>query len=59
MLGIGGVLTALAIRYLPGRGGPSPADGFKMHGAPTSAQLPGVIAAALAALIFGAVLGAC
>jgi hypothetical protein len=53
------VLTALAIRYLPGRGGPSPADGFKMHGAPTSAQLPGVIAAALAALIFGAVLGAC
>ena len=57
MLGIGGVLAALAIGYLPGRGGPSPADGFKLHGPPTPAQLPGVIAAALATLIFGAVLG--
>ncbi len=43
--------------YLPGTGGASPADGFKMHKAPTPAQLPGVILAALATLIFGAVLG--
>jgi H+/Cl- antiporter ClcA len=57
VLFIGGVLAALAIRYLPGGGGPSPAGGFKMHGAPTAAQLPGVIFAALATLIFGAVLG--
>ena len=28
VLAVGGVLAALAIRYLPGRGGPSPADGF-------------------------------
>ena len=28
MLVIGGVLAALAIRYLPGHGGPSPAPGF-------------------------------
>ena len=37
VLAIGGLLVALAIRYLPGRGGPSPAGGFKMHGAPAIA----------------------
>jgi chloride channel protein, CIC family len=57
VLAVGGVLAAVAICYLPGRGGPSPAGGFKMHGPPTGAQLPGVIAAALATLIFGAGLG--
>ena len=57
VLALGGLLTALAIRYLPGRGGPSPAGGFKMHGAPTIAELPGVVLAALATLVFGAVLG--
>jgi H+/Cl- antiporter ClcA len=57
VLAVGGVLTALAITYLPGRGGPSPAGGFKMHGPPTREQLPGVILAALATLIFGAALG--
>lgn len=57
MLVIGGVLAALAIQYLPGRGGPSPAGGFKMHGPPTPVQLPGIILAALATLVFGMVLG--
>jgi H+/Cl- antiporter ClcA len=57
VLAVGGILTGLAIQYLPGRGGASPADGFKMHGPPTPAQLPGVALAALATLIFGAVLG--
>jgi H+/Cl- antiporter ClcA len=57
MLLIGGVLTGLAIRYLPGGGGPSPAPGFALHGPPSAAQLPGVLAAALATLAFGAVLG--
>lgn len=57
MLVIGGVLTALAIRYLPGDGGPSPAPGFGMHPPPTAIQLPGVILAALASLAFGAVIG--
>ena len=57
VLAVGGVLTGLAIRYLPGNGGASPADGFKVHRPPTPAQLPGVILAALATLIFGAVLG--
>jgi H+/Cl- antiporter ClcA len=51
------VLTGLAIRYLPGEGGASPANGFAMHAPPTGAQLPGVLAAALATLAFGAVLG--
>jgi H+/Cl- antiporter ClcA len=57
MLLLGGVLTGLAIRYLPGGGGASPAGGFHMHAPPGPAQLPGVIAAALATLAFGAVLG--
>jgi H+/Cl- antiporter ClcA len=57
VLAVGGLIAAAAIGYLPGHGGPSPAGGFKMHGAPTPAQLPGVVLAALATLIFGAVLG--
>ena len=57
MLLAGAVLAALAIQYLPGRGGPSPAGGFHMHGAPAPAELPGVILAALATQTFGMVLG--
>ena len=57
MLVIGAVLAALAIRYLPGTGGPSPAPGFAVHPPPTPIQLPGVILAALASLAFGAVIG--
>jgi H+/Cl- antiporter ClcA len=57
VLAVGGVLAGLAIRYLPGKGGVSPAGGFAVHGAPAPAQLPGVILAALATLAFGAVLG--
>jgi H+/Cl- antiporter ClcA len=57
VLAAGGLIVAAAIRYLPGDGGPSPAGGFKLHGAPAPAQLPGIVLAALATLIFGAVLG--
>ena len=57
LLAIGGVLVAVTIRYLPGRGGPSPAYGFKLHAPPSPAELPWVILAALATLIFGVVLG--
>jgi H+/Cl- antiporter ClcA len=57
VLAVGGILAGLAIKYLPGNGGASPADGFKMHGPPTPVQLPGVFLAALATLICGAVLG--
>lgn len=57
MLVIGGVLAGLAIRYLPGNGGASPAPGFGVHPPPAPVQLPGVILAALASLAFGAVIG--
>ena len=51
MLAIGGALAALAIRYLPGRGGPSPAGGFKMHGPPGLALTPLVIVAVIVAYV--------
>jgi H+/Cl- antiporter ClcA len=57
MLAIAGLLVGPVIRYLPGNGGHSPADGFKLHGPPTAAELPGVVLAALATLVFGVVLG--
>jgi H+/Cl- antiporter ClcA len=55
---LAGVVVGLTIRYLPGRGGHSPADGFKMgEGPPSPAELPGVVLAALATLSLGVVLG--
>ncbi len=55
---LAGVLVALTIRYLPGSGGHSPADGFKMGGGPAAPiELPGIILAALATLSLGVVLG--
>jgi H+/Cl- antiporter ClcA len=57
MLVIGGLLVGLAIRYLPGNGGVSPAGGFGVHPPPAPVQLPGVILAALASLAFGTVIG--
>lgn len=54
---LAGVLVALVIRYLPGTGGHSPADGFKPGGPPSPAELPGVVLAALATLCLGVVLG--
>jgi H+/Cl- antiporter ClcA len=53
-----GLLTAAAIRYLPGNGGHSPALGFQMGGGPpVNRDLPAVVVAALAPLSLGAVLG--
>jgi H+/Cl- antiporter ClcA len=58
VLTVAGLLVAPVIRFLPGTGGHSPADGFKPGGgAPTAAQLPGVLLAALATLSLGVVLG--
>jgi chloride channel protein, CIC family len=57
VLAVGGVLAGFAFRYLPGKGGPSPAQPFALHDPPGPVQLPGVILAALATLVFGAVLG--
>ena len=56
-LAVGGLLTGAAIRYLPGHGGHSPADGFQTGAPPLAAELPSVLLAALASLCFGAVIG--
>ncbi|MGP7999865.1 MAG: chloride channel protein [Streptosporangiaceae bacterium] len=57
-LAVAGVLVALTIKHLPGTGGHSPADGFKVGaGPPGPAELPGVVLAALATLSLGVVLG--
>jgi H+/Cl- antiporter ClcA len=57
VLTVGGLLTGMAVSYLPGRGGHSPADGFRMGAPPAAAELASVLLAALASLCFGAVLG--
>jgi chloride channel protein, CIC family len=57
LLTIAGVLVGLTIRYLPGTGGHSPADGFKAGGVASPVELPGIALAALATLSLGAVLG--
>jgi H+/Cl- antiporter ClcA len=55
---LAGVLVSLTIRYLPGKGGHSPADGFKVGGGPpVPIELPGVLLAAFATLSLGVVLG--
>jgi H+/Cl- antiporter ClcA len=55
---LAGLLVGLTLRYLPGRGGHSPADGFKAgEGAPSSRELPGIVLAAFATLSLGVVLG--
>ncbi|HEX3946550.1 MAG TPA: chloride channel protein, partial [Acidimicrobiales bacterium] len=56
LLGIAGLIVAAAIRYLPGRGGHSPADGFSAA-MTEPISLPGVVLAAVATLAIGAVLG--
>jgi chloride channel protein, CIC family len=57
-LAVAGILAGLAIRYLPGKGGHSPADGFKAGaGPPSPSQLPGIVMASLATLCLGVVLG--
>jgi chloride channel protein, CIC family len=56
LLCAGGLLVGLSIRFLPGTGGHSPADGLH-PGAPPPIELPGVLAAALASLALGAVIG--
>ena len=42
----GGLLVALTIKYLPGRGGHSPAEGFHAGGPPAAVDLPGIALAA-------------
>ena len=58
VLVVGGFLVALVVRWLPGGGGESPADGFQTgRGAAAPVELAGIALAALVTLGFGAVLG--
>src|SRR5207244_2843232 len=58
VLGVAGLLVALAITRLPGDGGHLPARGLAVGGGPPRIiDLPGVILAGLAAVGFGLVLG--
>ena len=57
LLAISGLLVAATIRYLPGTGGHSPADGFHAAGAIPPIELPGIILAAFTTLSLGVVLG--
>jgi H+/Cl- antiporter ClcA len=56
-LAVAGVLVGAVIKYLPGRGGHSPADGFHAGGAPLPAELPGILLASVASLALGVVIG--
>ncbi|MFE3525373.1 chloride channel protein [Streptomyces sp. NPDC059161] len=57
LLAVGGLLTGLTVKYLPGHGGHEPTAGFKAGGPPAPIELPGIFLAALATLCFAAVLG--
>jgi H+/Cl- antiporter ClcA len=57
VLGIGALIVALAITYLPGTGGHIPAEGLAAGGTTASRDLPGVVLAGLATIGFGLVLG--
>lgn len=56
-LAVAGAIVGATIGYLPGRGGHSPADGFKAGGVALPKELPGILLAALASLGLGAVVG--
>src|SRR5690349_6444977 len=57
VLGIAGLLVALAIRRLPGDGGHIPAKGLGGGGPASPRDLPGILLAGFAAVGFGLVLG--
>ena len=57
VLPLTGVIVALAITRLPGRGGHIPARGLATGGATQPRELPGVMLAAIASISLGVVLG--
>ena len=56
-LAVAGAVVGATIRYLPGRGGHSPADGFHPGGVAAAVDLPGIFIASIAGLALGAVIG--
>lgn len=57
LLAVAGVLVAAVVRFLPGTGGHEPADGLHVGGVAAPRELAGILAAALASLSLGVVLG--
>jgi H+/Cl- antiporter ClcA len=57
VLAVAGVITALAIKHLPGNGGHIPARGLGGGKPATPVELPGVLLAGIAGISFGIVLG--
>lgn len=57
MVTLAGLLVGSTIRYLPGRGGRPPADGFHAEGVTPPVELVGVFLASVAGLSLGAVIG--
>ncbi|HTX13227.1 MAG TPA: chloride channel protein [Solirubrobacteraceae bacterium] len=57
ILAVGALITAIAIRYLPGEGGHVPAKGLAVGGGAGPKVLPGVLLAGLGTIGFGLVLG--
>ena len=56
-LGVAGAIVGVVVRYAPGHGGESPADGFRAGGYPTGVELGGIAAAAVASIGLGVVVG--
>jgi H+/Cl- antiporter ClcA len=56
-LGVAGAVVGAVIKYLPGQGGHSPADGFKAGGVAQPIELPGIFAAAVVSLGLGVIIG--
>jgi H+/Cl- antiporter ClcA len=56
-LGVAGVVVGVVVRYVPGHGGESPADGFRAGGYPGTVEMGGIAAAAVAAIGLGVVVG--
>ncbi len=57
-LTVAGLLVGLVVRFLPGGGGESPADGLQVgKGPPAASTVPGIFLAATLTLSLGAVLG--
>lgn len=56
MLTTAGVVVGLVVAYLPGRGGHVPIEGIRAGATPLE-HLPGIVLAAAASLILGAVIG--
>ena len=58
LLGLAGLLVGLVVRFVPGRGGESPLDGFSPGGAPPApVPLLGITLAAVVSIGLGAVVG--